>query len=159
VAPQKVRTVEERVQALEDERELRDLLSRYSFNADLGRTAEYAELFTDDGVIDLRDMGLPRYEGRQAILNDFISGPAKRRAGVAFHHAAPTVFYIDGDLAEGEGYSLMFVLEEDGAVLIRNANYSHWSFARVDGEWKITERNIRLLGSPEASRIFSRTTS
>src|SRR5690625_451865 len=100
------KTVEQRLQILEDERELRDLLSRYSFNADLGRTKEYSELYTEDGAIDLRDMGLERYKGKQSILKDFISQPAAADvAGRSFHHAAPTVFHIEGDDATGEGFS------------------------------------------------------
>lgn len=152
------KTLEERVRVLEDERELRDLLSRYSFTADLGRTAEYTDLYTEDGAIDLRDMGLKRFEGKRMIHDEFINGPnASSRFGKAFHHAAPTVFHIDGDDAEGEGYSIMMVLQDDGAITIAHANYSHWTFRRVDGHWHIVERDIRLIGSAEAAEIFSRT--
>lgn len=150
--------LEARLRVLEDERELRDLLSRYSFTADLGRTAEYADLYTDDGAINLRDMGLKRFEGKQMIHDEFINGPnASSRFGKAFHHAAPTVFHIEGDDAEGEGYSIMMVLQDDGSITIAHANYSHWTFRRVDGQWRIVERNIRLIGSPEAAEIFTRT--
>jgi len=152
------KTLEERVQILEDERELRDLLSRYSFNADLGRTTEYAELYTEDGAIDLRDMGLQRFEGKQMIHDEFISGPnASSRFGRAFHHAAPTVFHIDGDDADGEGYSIMMVLQDDGTITIAHANYSHWTFRRVDERWHIVERDMRLIGSPKAGEIFTKT--
>ena len=152
-------TLEERVQQLEDERELRELLARYSFNADLGRHREYSELYTEDGAIDLRGQGMERYEGRESILNDFISGPrASSRVGKAFHHAAPTVFHIDGNTAEAEGYSLMWVLQDDGAVTVANANYSHWKFRRVNGTWYIVERDVRLLGADDAAAMFTRTT-
>ena len=152
------RSLEERVQQLEDERELRDLLARYSFNADLGRTKEYSELYTDDGAIDLRDMGLERYEGKDSILKDFISAPAAADvAGRSFHHAAPTVFHIDGDDATGEGFSTLLYLADDGSMAVVHANYSHWTFRREGGEWKIVERDIRLIGSPEASTMFRKS--
>jgi hypothetical protein len=147
-----------RIRILEDERELRDLLARFAFNADLGRTKEYAELYTADAILDLRSMGLDRYEGQTSILEDFITGPASRRAGVAFHSVTPMVFYVDGDTAEGEGYSLMFVRNEDGSMAIVNAHYSHWTFVRQGGEWKIGSRNIRGIGSGEASEMFTRST-
>lgn len=152
------RTLEERVQELEDERELRDLLARYSFNADLGRTKEYSELYTEDGAIDLRDMGLERYEGPESILKDFISAPAAADvAGRSFHHAAPTVFHIDGDDATGEGFSTLLFRHDDGSMAVVHANYSHWTFRRESGEWKIVERDIRLIGSREASQMFRRS--
>jgi len=150
--------LEARVRQLEHERELRELLARYSFTADLGRTREYADLYTEDGAIDLRGQNMPRFEGRESIYADFINGPkASSRAGKAFHHAAPTVFFIDGDEAEAEGYSLMWVLEDDGSVEVRNANYSHWRFRRVDGRWYIVERVVRLLGAADAEKMFTRT--
>jgi hypothetical protein len=150
--------IERRLQLLEDERELRNVLARYSFNADLGREREYADLYTEDGAIDLQDLGLPRYQGRETIYGEFITDPGARAlAGRTQHHAAPTVFHIDGDEATGEGYSIMLCHNDDGSIDIPHANYSHWTFRRVDGEWKIVERDIRLIGSRDAAAMFPRT--
>jgi hypothetical protein len=48
-----VAELQRRIQLLEDEREIRAVLSRYGFNADLGRADAYVDLFTADGVMDL----------------------------------------------------------------------------------------------------------
>jgi hypothetical protein len=44
-----------RLRLLEDERELRSLLARYAFCADLGRSREWVSLYTEDGAVDLGD--------------------------------------------------------------------------------------------------------
>lgn len=163
--------IEARLRRLEDIKELEDLLAKYSFTADLGRTEEYVDLFTDDGVMDLIDMGLARFEGRDQI-REFINGSsAAGAANVALHIALPTVFYVDGDNATGEGYSVMQERDlSDGfnepgytgvkvpiKVSVTHANYSHWTFRRVDGVWKIVERYIKLMASPEAAEIFRKS--
>lgn len=161
-----------RVQRLEDERELRELLSRYGFTADFGHARAYTDLFTRDGSIDAgRRLGDGPISGRAAI-HDFITGPA--HLAIQFssqHHVAcgPTVFYVDGDTAEAEGYSLVIVRSETEkkrhraawgtgwAIEIAGANVNHWRFRRVDGQWRIVERINRPMGSEESRRVFSRT--
>lgn len=68
--------LEKRLKDLEDERELRELLTRYSFNADLARNQEYVDLYTYDengsGAIDLTDMGAERFQGPEKMM-EFIS--------------------------------------------------------------------------------------
>jgi SnoaL-like domain len=154
---QRIAQLETRIARLEDERELRDLLARYSFNADLARHQEYVDLYTPDGAIDLRDDGKPRYEGSAQLLR-FISTDGMTYAISGIHHAAPTVFRINGDDAIGEGYSILVNRNDDGSITIVHANFSHWTFRRVGGEWKIVERVIRLLGSKEAPRMITETT-
>ncbi|CAN5181562.1 hypothetical protein BH09ACT10_BH09ACT10_19530 [soil metagenome] len=148
-------SIEARVQLLEDELALRNLLARYAFNADMGRARAYADLYTEDGAIDLKDMDGPRFEGRESIYSDFITQPmATAAAGRTFHQASPTVFHIDGDNATGEGFGTVLYLGEDGSMTIVQGTYNHWTFRRVDGEWLIAERDFRQMGSPEASTMF-----
>ena len=164
--------LEARIRELEDIRELEALLARYSFNADLQRLPEWVDLFTEDGLMDLIDMNLPRYEGTQE-LEEFIGGPqASNVAYNSFHIAAPTVFYVEGDEATGEGYSILLsrdmsdgMHDRSGAhaplhplrVGITSANYSHWRFRRVDGKWKIVSREVKLIASPHAEDVFKAT--
>jgi len=147
--------IEERLQRLEDQLALQDLLARYSFNADLGRTREYADLFTSDGELDLSEMGLGVFRGRESIHDDFITQPAAAAAaGRTFHHQAPTVFYVDGETATGEGYSSVLYADENGSISCAGATNNLWSFRRVDGEWRISGRKVRVLGSPQAEEIY-----
>ena len=163
--------LEKRLKDLEDERELRELLTRYSFNADLARNQEYVDLYTYDdngsGAIDLTDMGAERFQGPEKMM-EFISTLGMLSAITGTHHAVPTMFYIDGDDAIGEGYSQTIVRTMDGPdrhgedeppihpldVQIVHANYSRWTFKRINGAWKIKERYCALLGSERAGEAI-----
>jgi len=48
-----IKDLESRVRVCEDEREIRELLSRYGYNADCCRDEEYVALWTDDASYDL----------------------------------------------------------------------------------------------------------
>lgn len=165
-------TLEARVQRLEDIRSLEDLIARYAYTADLGYAEKYADLFVEDGAIDLRDMNLPRFQGRDQLIG-FVKGP-EANAGrfVAQHFAAPTTFFIDGDEAVGEGFSFTLHRDPDDGKNVRgegeaplhpigvhivHANFSRWTFRRVGGEWKIVERVVKLLASPDAEVVFAST--
>jgi hypothetical protein len=161
-----IEELERRLRVLEDERELRTLLARYSFNADLGRSREYTRLYTEDGAIDLgpQPAGVhrstpARYEGHDDILFKFITGRAHRSIeGESQHHTTgPLVFSIDGDDATGEGYSFVLVRRPEGVVVF-TANFNRWTFRRVDGQWKIAERVVRAIGSEEIHDVINRTT-
>lgn len=148
-------SLEHRLTALEDEHELRDLLTRYSWCADLGRIDQYAALFTEDAVLDLRPMGLERYLGRSSIRDDFISSPAATAtAGRTLHNQAPTVITIDGDTACGEGYSTVLYVDDGGAISVAGASYNRWSFRREE-VWRISSREVQLLGSDEAGFLLA----
>jgi hypothetical protein len=48
-----IESLERRVRVCEDEKEIRELLSRYGYNADGRRNEEYVALWTDDATYDL----------------------------------------------------------------------------------------------------------
>ena len=159
--------LEQRIRELEDERELRELVAFYSFNADfVGREDDYVDMYTDDGVMDPSVMGLRRYEGRDGLREFIESREATMFMERSLHHAAPTVFYINGDEAVGEGYSVLYVYSGEetpgsgplqGGIRVPHANISRWKFRRVHGKWKIVERKAKLLGSPEAGALLRST--
>ena len=147
-----------RIRELEDERALRELVARYSFNADFfNREDGYIAMYTDDGAIDCREMGWERFEGKDGLKRFIESPQARGMVGKSMHHAAPTNFHIDGDEAIGEGYSVLYALNDDGSINVPHANVSKWTFRRADGEWKIVERTIKLLGSPTAGDLITRS--
>jgi hypothetical protein len=169
--------LEARLRRFEDERELRELLSRYGFTADLGRSREYVELYTEDGRINL---GTGRWgaegsgpngahTGREALYENFILAPPhKCIEGYCQHHAltGPLIFHINGDDAVAEGYSLVVVQSDENErrarscrpvrreINIAGANFNRWTFRRVDGRWRIFERFNREIGSPEIHDVI-----
>ena len=155
--------IERRLQALEDERDIRRVLVRYGFNADLGRSEAYAELFTEDGVLDLQP-GLiepSRYVGHDELLT-MITGPAHKAIEGHCQHqmeGPPMIVYVDGDSAVAEGYSITYVREEDGTAQVLMNSFNRWTLKRTEGDWKIRECYRRPMGSEGQADVFKRTLS
>ena len=159
-----------RIRRLEDERELRDLLARYAFYADSGRSRRWVALFTEDGAIDLGDTvhamsrseapagysRRARFEGHEELLLDFITAlPHRRVEGRSAHHttSGPLTFELDGDDARAYGYSVMITREDTGFGLEMTA-VNRWTFRRVDGTWRIAERRMRPIGADDAADLL-----
>ena len=159
-----------RLQVLEDERDLRALMTTYAFHADLGRSRAWVEQFTADGAVDLGDTVAamtggapppgyptsPRFEGHERLLIDFITAlPHRRVEGRSQHHTVgPVVFDIAGDDATARGYSLL-ITRTEGQLGIEAANFNRWTFRREAGSWKIVERAMRPIGSAEAAELLT----
>jgi len=147
-----------RLAELEDERDIRDLLAKYSFGADLYRGRPWVDLWTDDGVYDLGDQNLPdaytgTFQGPERLL-ELITGPNMPPAGRSQHHVhGPLIVEVVGDEATAEGYSVTFVRHGD-TTGIWTVGFSRWTFRRVDGRWRIHRRERRELGSPDQTDVI-----
>jgi hypothetical protein len=145
--------LERRVAELEDERELRELLSAYSFGADVHRDERWVELFTADGSYDLGADNVAgaytgRFEGPEQLLA-LISGPGMPARDHSQHHHGPVVFRFDPDhpdRASAESYSVTFLATDVGTGVFC-AGFNRWQFRRVDGRWRIAERHRREIGT------------
>jgi hypothetical protein len=152
----RVARLEARVQELEDERAVRELLARYGFNADCLRDEAFVDLFTDDGVVDLvvgaGATTVLRYEGK-AELEQFISNPQGRnRPDVAGHvlhmQGNNVVSHYKGDEAVVNSYSVV-VHAKDAQLSVISAGNNEWRMRKVDGKWLFKERRRRELGGPD----------
>jgi ketosteroid isomerase-like protein len=136
-----------RVQRLEDERAIVNVLTRYGFAADAGDADATAALYTDDTVIDL---GMPSpltgaHGARQLVLDERHQAILGRCA----HTMGPFVVDvdIDGDNATAVGYVRVYVSDAD----MRNPRlwrigYTRFELRRVEGAWRIATRVARSLG-------------
>jgi hypothetical protein len=157
---QKMAGLERRVTELEDERQLRDLLARYSFGADVYRDERWVELFTADGRYDLGAGNVEgayngRFEGRGELL-DLITGPGMPPADHSQHHHGPMSFEFDPahpDEAGAQSYSITF-LESDAGTTVYCAGFNRWRFRRVEGRWRIAERHRREIGTGRQAEVI-----
>ena len=144
-----------RLQRLEDERDIREVIARYGHFADLGFEDAYVDLFTEDGVYDIvtvmrKGAGYPgniRFEGR-AQLYDHIRDPRahKQFEGRSLHFQdINATVTVNGDDAIADAYS-MTVLKEGDETVVRTAGMNRWTFRRVEGRWKIVEKRRRPPG-------------
>ena len=149
-----------------DKLEIKELITRYAFTYDAGHLDEWASLFTDDVVwelrVPIRDEPLLAVTGKKDFVERFsqshgeLMEDLKDLAGLgAFHLMCGTVF---DELTETTARArtmvapLMQNFNDDGSVLdeknwheIMDVNvlfggiYHGW-YRKVDGEWKIAKK-------------------
>lgn len=150
--------LEARLQALEDEKEIRELMSRYGYFADAPLDDEYFALFTEDCVMDVSSgasddpYSVVRWEGRETLKRFMAERLAQHDNGFYGHsmhvQGNNLAVTVDGDTARASGYS--FIFHQDGTTLrLLSASLNAWQFRRVDGRWLIHERKRRMAGSPD----------
>jgi len=150
-----------RLEALEDERAIRELVSRYSYHADCRRDEEWVDLWTEDGVYDLlstvhypdgstRDLDRD-WRGTQG-LRELITDPEGHHRAGFYGHSMHTggssmVVHVDGERAIANSYSFLYQ-EHDGTVELVSAADNQWTLHKVHGRWLIKERRRRQVGTP-----------
>ena len=160
--------VESRLGVLEDEKQIRELLSRYGYYADAMLDEEYFDLFTDDCVMDVSSgRGADPYETLRweglAAMREFMSvrtaGNGDGFYGRSLHMQGNNVsITVVGDTAVANNYS--FIFHQDGSQLkIISASINEWRFVRLDGTWKIGQRRRRMVGAPDTAEVLRATES
>lgn len=148
-----LRSVEARLQRLEDERDVARVITRYGPLVDTGNPA-VSELWLDDGVYDVDELLM---EGAAAVAAMVTS--QAHQAFVAkgcAHFQGPVDVVVRGDAADAVGYSLMLVHDVDGFRL-RRVTANHWQLVRVDQEWRVVRRTSRQLDGNNQAREVLRT--
>ena len=161
----KVQALLKRVQELEDEREIRELIARHDYNFDCGRDDAWLDLWTNDGCYDL--VSTVKYpDGSVRELAQSWSGPDELRQfvihpeghhrpgfyGHSMHLAGNNmvVHLEEGETARVNSYSLLYQ-EHAGAVALISAANNQWTLKKVDGRWMLQHRRRRQVGSPSFS--------
>lgn len=145
--------MEDRIRRIEDELEIRRLVSAYGPAVDSGDAAAVAALWTEDGVYDT-DAAL--LEGRSGITA-MVEGEHHQQLianGAAHVLGAPHVV-IDGDRAVVTQYSRVFRHTGDGFEPWRVAA-NRWELARTPEGWRATYRTVRLINGSEEARSLLR---
>lgn len=132
---------------------IRDVVARYTWAGDRGRTGELAELFLADGVLDVGPHG-GRWVGREEIVRQ-LDAVADRVAtagtspGPVRHHVSSVLVGITSP-TEATSSSYFLVLTAVGV--------DHWGRYRdrlavdpADGCWRFVERTVRVDGHAPGS--------
>lgn len=169
--------LENRVSELDDEREIRGLLSRYGYLADHGHGAAWVSLFEPHGSLEyavdpawvdgLGNLGegdedgappgdsdrgedvVMRFEGHSS-LRSFIEDPRAHKAieGMCLHIMDSNVLIrIAGPRATAESYNLTLV-RRDSQMLLLNGSVNRWTLSKSSGAWLIEECVRRRPGAP-----------
>ena len=133
---------------------IRDLLGRYTWAGDTGRSEELAACFTDDGVLDAGDGGI--WDGRTVIRRE-LDAVTKRVAEAgdqpsAVNHHVSSVLITMTDPTSATVRSYFCVFTDHGA--------DHWGRYRddvvmdpTDGHWRFARRTVRVTGYAPDSRF------
>jgi ketosteroid isomerase-like protein len=143
------KTLEERIQRLEDIEALKLLKGRYARYCDEGYDAErLAPLFAEDAVWDGGVLG--RFEGREGI-RAFFEG-ASEVMPFAIHHVTNPVLEINGDRATGHWYLWQPCVHAAGEQALWMAGRYDDEYRREDGDWRFAHVKIdlRMLSPYEA---------
>ena len=146
-----------RIQRLEDEAEIRNLLSSYGLATDGGSVEATAQIFTEDCHIDID--GVAFMEGRDQARG-IVSSPLHQEIMPNCAHIMGP-FHIkwpkDGndDTAVATGYATVY-LKEDETVKIWRQSYGRWELVKRDGRWQVLNRTSRSTGRDDCQDILLR---
>jgi hypothetical protein len=154
--------LEARLRLLEDEKEIRELMSRYGYYADAPLDEKYFALFTEDCVMDVSSgaaddpYAVVRWEGRDTLRRFMAERLAQHDNGFYGHsmhmQGNNVAITVDGDTATASGYS--FIFHQDGETLrLLSASLNAWRFRRESGRWLIHERKRRMAGAPDLADV------
>ncbi|PRQ05983.1 nuclear transport factor 2 family protein [Enhygromyxa salina] len=133
-----------RIRELQDREHLKELKAQYArrsdavFNAPGAASAiALADLFTDDGVLDLGPYG--KFEGRAALLNAF-ENLLPQGTQWSTHYVANPLISVTGDTATGSWYYLIRTLPAgpDAVVIPLSGSYDD-TYVRTPDGWKIKQ--------------------
>ena len=149
-----VAALQERVQRLDDQAAIYQLIANYGPAADSGWSEMAASLWTDDGIYDAQ---VGAWQGRDAIAG-MISGATHQgyiHEGCAHVLTMPYIT-VDGDTAVATCYGQLFRNDGDNFRIWR-VTATRWELRRdVDG-WRIANRVNKLLdGDAEARALLRR---
>jgi SnoaL-like protein len=128
---------------------IRETIARYAHYADTGRFTELAELFTEDGVLEIHER--PPLQGRTAIT-EFLNGTrvslasTVERPYIRHHTSSLSIDVLGPDEASAKSYFLA----------ITDRGPDHWGryrdlLVRVGDRWLFRHRSVRPDGHSPSS--------
>lgn len=131
----------ERVQALEDKREIREVLVRYGEYLDAREYALYASLFAADGTATTGFGSATGPAAIKALLEQALGRPDRDYINKdRFHLMTTTLAHVDGGEAEAASRYTVFAAGPDGRPSpVHSGRYAD-RLIRENGAWKIVTR-------------------
>ena len=149
---ERVAALESRLRSAEDHLAILRVLNTYGRCVDTARGRDAADLWADDGFLDV--VGMPRkYVDDIAAALGGTEQQSMNSHGCMHFVNSPKIT-IAGDSAEAVTYNLV-VLHYQGSFNIWRAAVNHWVFTRTAEGWKVKERYSSAVdGSDEAQKLI-----
>ncbi|HYL58063.1 MAG TPA: nuclear transport factor 2 family protein [Candidatus Acidoferrales bacterium] len=131
-------SIEKRIQVLEDREEIKELTARYCWHVTHGEGEAVANLFTDDGVLDVTGGDFKAVRGREALLKFYRASVREKEVAIPFiqNH----IIVIEGDSAHGT-CAIEARFSRNGES-VTAAGYYEDKYRRERGRWRFVERKI-----------------
>ena len=143
-----------RIEALEDEREVRNVITRYCFAVDADDPDATEKLYWEDCVVSVDEKRF--YRGSE--VRDIVLGPVHQSILPNCSHVmAPFVVAMEGDRAIATGYANVVVRNKDGkGSYVWRQSYNRFELEKRAGVWKIARRLSFGAGSAEAQAVLKK---
>jgi ketosteroid isomerase-like protein len=149
------RTIEQRLQELEDREAIRQAICGYGYAVDGCNADAVGSFYVEDGVYAVSDAGT--WEGRKAIaaITSSETHLGLVSTGCA-HVSSPPFIVIEGDRAAATCHT-MVPLRRDSEYFIARLSASRIELARqANGGWKIVHRQNEMQdGSPDGPALLA----
>jgi hypothetical protein len=156
--------LESRLDALEAEvhrlrahQEISRLIASYGPRVDsadnLERSAQLAQMWTEDGIYDIGGVG-PKY-GRAAIAEAFAEHHFAMVPNGVCHVMGLPFIQVDGERATALNYSCVFRPDGERFYAWR-VSANHWSFEYGAEGWRVARRVNRLMRGGEDIQVLLR---
>ncbi|MEH6593768.1 MAG: nuclear transport factor 2 family protein [Halioglobus sp.] len=154
-----------RLQAVEDELAIRNLIARYGLTVDCGDADAAAALHTADCVYEVVAPGSGRADNERHVeASLFMEGPEAIREMLngaghqalvpnCAHTVGPLSVDVNGDSASATGYSRLYHSDGEDVRLVR-LGFNHWLLRREEGSWRIQRRKSCPIGSEAAQQLL-----
>jgi uncharacterized protein (TIGR02246 family) len=137
----RVAALEKRVQQLQDEKEIREVIIRYGEYLDARDFAGYASLFASDGVWTGGFGSATGPAAIQAMLEKNIAKPEPGFVNKSnFHLMTTAVIDVDGDTAKARSRYMFVTASPENRPTPALAGRYVDEFVRENGAWKIKKR-------------------
>jgi ketosteroid isomerase-like protein len=143
------------IQTLLDLEEIRQLRYSFAWNLETSNPDALADLFTEDGVIDVGPWGV--MNGQAKIRKGY--GRAYRDAPqfTAIHAVTNPRIFVTGDTAKGVWYLLDCSLRAKEQRPIEIVGLYDEDYRRENGDWKIAKLKLKFLWASHIGQITPET--
>ncbi len=135
---QMAKSLEQRIQELEDRDQIKELTARYCWHVARGEGQQVAELFTDDGALEVSDGSFKPVHGRGAL--DKFYGSSVNQPELAIPFIQNHIIEVSGDQARGT-CAIEARFTRNGQS-VTAAGYYEDRYRREGGRWRFVERKI-----------------
>lgn len=137
------KSLEQRIQELEDRDQIKELTARYCWHVARGEGDAVAGLFTDDGALEVNDGSFRPVRGREALLKFYRS--AVNQPEIAIPFIQNHIIEVHGDEARGTcGIEARFSRNGESVTA---AGYYEDRYRREKNGWRFVERKITFWHS------------